>query len=68
MEHFSNEYRDKLVAEHKLVSAAIAHMKAELPAYSRRHEGAAINAALFNLNARKAELEAYIDVLTAYLN
>ena len=68
MEYFSAEYLDRLRDEHKLVSATIAHIKEEVNAVVRRgHSGEAVNAALFNLSAKKIELEGKIDVLNEFL-
>ena len=69
MQHFSKEYLDRLIAEHKLVSATIAHLKG--PALNRMvasHGNDAVAGAVNNLRAKKVELEGQIDVLAEYLN
>lgn len=68
MKHFSPEYRDSLIAEHKLVSASIAHITDNHGKIIRNHSAAAVGGAVNNLLSRKIELEVMIDVLTDYLN
>jgi len=68
MQHFSQEYLEKLVAEHKLVSASIAHITSSIARYSQRHEGGSISQGVQNLKARKVELEGMMDVLGEFLN
>jgi hypothetical protein len=69
MEHFSNEFRDKLIAEHKLTSAAINTL---LTAASGKYNGRVgldiVTAAVYKLKVEKLELEAKIDVLDEFLN
>jgi len=69
MNHFSQEFCDKLIAEHKLISASIANLQG--PSYSRQirvHSQTVVDSSLFNLRTKKVELEAMIDVLQDYLN
>lgn len=68
MEHFSQENVEKLVAEHRLVCAAIALIKNEYAKRCREHNIASVDTALANMASRKVELEGYIDVLNEYLN
>lgn len=68
MNHFSEEYLEKLVAEHKLKSAALARLKGpEYNNISRVHGVSSVNNAVVNLSASRVELEAQIDVLTEFL-
>lgn len=69
MDHFSQENLEKLVAEHRLVAASIAHMeKTEYPRFARTHGHDTVNGAISQLRIKKVQLEGMIDVLTAYLN
>lgn len=69
MNHFSQEYLEKLVAEHKLVSASHAQLKMNnYQRQTRQHGHAPVDAALGIMAARKVELEAYIDTLSEYLS
>ena len=67
MQHFSREYLEKLVAEHKLISASIAHISTSGPRYCQRHENTTVSQAIQNLKVRKVELEGMIDVLSDFL-
>lgn len=68
MKHFSEEYRDKLINEHKLVSASINRLTTtDYPRQARAHGADTIHAAVQNLKAKKVELEAQIDVLNEFL-
>lgn len=68
MKQFSEEYRDKLINEHKLVSASITQITThEWNRYARAHGAEVASAAVSNLKARKVELEAQIDVINEYL-
>jgi hypothetical protein len=66
MQHFSHEYLEKLIAEHRLVSAT-AYQLSSSPMYARNH-GAAVAGAIDNLKLKRIELEGMIDVLQDYLN
>lgn len=68
MEHFSHEYVEKLIAEHRMICATIALVKNEYAKRCREHNVASVDTALANMSARKVELEGYIDVLQEYLN
>lgn len=70
MQHFSHEYLEKLIAEHRLVTASIMELSNPLGAskMSKKHNIKAVDAAFNNLQARKVELEVMIDVLSEYLN
>lgn len=73
MNHFSQEFLDKLIAEHRLVSASILqltsnHADGGYARYARAHGPDAVDQAKKNLYVRKVELEAQIDVLRDYLN
>lgn len=69
MQHFSEEFRQKLINEHRLVSASIARLgEIEYAKYARAHGYDAAALALTNLKARKVELEVQIDVLTDFLH
>lgn len=73
MNHFSQEFLDKLIAEHRLVSASILHLTGGTPnsaytRFARAHGPDAVDQARKNLYAKKVELEAQIDVLKDYLN
>lgn len=68
MQHFSEEYLNKLVAEHKMVSASLARLKGpEFNAYARSHTADQVNSAIYNFSVQRVELEAKIDVLRDYL-
>jgi citrate synthase len=68
MDYFSDEFRNKLIAEHKLIAASIARIETEQHIYAQRHHLSSIANAISNLKARKIELEAQIDVLEDYLH
>ncbi len=69
MEKFSKEYLNDLIAEHKLVSASINHIAQVQPAkFYRTHGADAVSLALQNLNSKRVQLEAMIDVLDEYIN
>lgn len=69
MKHFSQEYLESLVAEHKLVSATITHMTTQKYArFVQSHGVDTVSAAVAKLKTRKAELEGMMDVLSDYLN
>jgi len=67
MQHFSHEYLDKLIAEHRLVSATIGKLSSNT-VYARNHGAAVVSLAMDDLRKKKVELEATIDVLSEYLN
>jgi hypothetical protein len=68
MEMFSLEYRDKLVAEHKLISASIGHLQGDhMARFMHRHQSDPVRGALASMKVRKVELEAQIDVLNDFL-
>ena len=70
MQLFSREYLDALIAEHRLVSASIAHIQA--PAnynrFVRTNSYDSVALAISTLTAKRVELEAKIDVLNDYLD
>jgi hypothetical protein len=66
MQHFSHEYLDKLIAEHRLVSATILKLT-NTPMYARNH-GSIVGEAVADLRVKKIQLEGMIDVLQEYLN
>lgn len=69
MNHFSQEFLDRLIAEHKLVSSALTHiMHNKYPLFVRQHTVDVVAGAVSNLRTKKVELEAMIDVLTEYLH
>ena len=70
MQHYSQENMDKLIAEHRLVAASIAHLRnsGQYAKQQRNHGGQSVDAAIASMSARKVELEAYIDVLHEFLN
>ena len=69
MQHFSQEYLEKLTAEHKLVSATITHITHnKYPIFVRQHSVDVVTSAVSNLKTRKVELEGMIDILSEYLN
>ena len=70
MDYFSVEYRDKLMNEHRLISAAHAHLhRRPLRPEERQSQfvAQAREIAVSNLLAKKLEIEAMIDVLTEFL-
>ncbi len=67
MEYFSQEFLDKLVNEHKLVSASITQLTDRYKQYAPFHGADAMTAALTSLRGQKVELEAKIDVLNEFL-
>lgn len=69
MQHFSDEYLERLIAEHKFVSATINHIsQKEYTRFARAHGVDSVAAATNNLRAKRIELEGMIDVLTEYLH
>ena len=70
MQVFTKEYLDQLIAEHKLVSASIAHIQTggNYARFVRNHSQDAVAAGLGALMAKRVELEAKIDVLQDYLD
>lgn len=69
MEYLSREFLNQLVAEHKLVSAAIGQiLHQQYNTFSRNHGIPVVDAAVMNLKVKKLELEAKIDALSEYLN
>lgn len=68
MQHFSDEYLQSLINEHKLVSASIKQLiENRYQLYARTHGADTVSAAASNLRTRKVELEAQIDVLNDFL-
>ena len=67
MKHFSEEYRQKLIAEHKLVSATIQQMTQMYPRYVQNNSADAVAAAISDYKIKKIQLEGQIDVLTEFL-
>jgi len=69
MQQFSDEYRQKLINEHKLVSTSITRLTTtDWPRQARQHGADVVGAAVSNLKAKKVELEAQIDVLSEFLD
>lgn len=70
MEHFSEEYLLRLINEHKLISAALAHISngGAYTQKARQHGIDALTLCVSNLRAKKVELEGMIDVLTEFLH
>ena len=67
MEHFSQEFLNKLVNEHKLVNASIHQLTDRYKQYLQAHSPDALTAALTSLRGEKVVLEAKIDVLGEFL-
>ncbi len=67
MTYFSEEYRQKLVNEHKLVSACITQFTDRYKQYAAFHGADAMTAAHTTLRAEKVALELKIDVLDEFL-
>ena len=67
MEHFSQEFLDKLINEHKLVNASIHQLTDRYKQYLQAHSSDALTAALTTLRGEKVVLEAKIDVLGEFL-
>ena len=68
MQYFSEEYRQQLINEHKLISASIAQLSdIGYARYARSHGVDTIIAALSQLKTKKVELEAMIDVINEYV-
>lgn len=68
MKYFSEEYKEKLQNEHKLVAAAITRLTTvDYPRQARSHGVDVVTAAVSNLKTRKLELEVQIDVLNEFL-
>lgn len=67
MDHFSVEYRDKLVAEHRLVVAMLDRASEKYLYYRQRTSIPVIEAVMLDLKTKKFELELRIDVLTEFL-
>jgi hypothetical protein len=70
MKHFSIEYYEKLVNEHRFISAVINHMQNPGIASQkvRLHGQDYYAQALSNLKVKRVELESQIDVLGDFLN
>lgn len=74
MDYFSEEYRQKLISEHKLIKASLHRLMGnfEYGGYAglkmNAHGQAAMEAAISQLRADQIMLEAKIDTLTEYLN
>ncbi len=70
MKHFSTEYYEHLVNEHRLITACINHLQTQGVAVQKaRHHGQdAYALALTNMKAKRIELETQIDVLGEFLN
>lgn len=67
MQHFSHDYRDKLVAEHRLISATMGQLQSK-NIYASNHGAAILAAAMDELRIKKVQLEGMIDVLNEYLD
>jgi hypothetical protein len=68
MKHFSEEYMQSLINEHKLVSASVTQLlETRYQWYARQHGADVVAAAASNLRIRKVELEAQIDLLDEFL-
>lgn len=67
MDHFSVEYRDKLVAEHRLVVAMLERASDKYIYYKQRTNVPVIEGVMLDLKTKKFELELRIDVLTEFL-
>jgi hypothetical protein len=67
MDHFSIEYRDKLVAEHRLVVAMLERATEKYLYYRQRTTVPVIEGVMFDLKTQKFQLELRIDVLTEFL-
>lgn len=74
MQHFSQEYKDKLIAQHKLVAIAISRLtgQGDYSGYAKNkintHGISAVDAAILQLRAEKLILEAQIDSLSDFLD
>jgi hypothetical protein len=70
MEIFSHDYKDKLIAEHRLISAAIAHATQPnvFANAARTHSNDICVEAVKSLRVQKVQLEFKIDVLSEYLD
>lgn len=68
MQYFSQEYRDALVNEHKLVSASILKLSENFRNYIAHHTAEVVTKTLSDLKTKKVELEAKIDCLDEFLN
>jgi hypothetical protein len=67
MDHFSVEYRDKLVAEHRLVVAMLERASDKYIYYRQRTSAPIVESVMLDLKTQKFELELRIDVLTEFL-
>ena len=67
MDYFSVEYRDKLIAEHRLIVAMIERVSESHLYYRQRTPFLIIEKTTMDLKAQKFELELRIDVLTEFL-
>ena len=68
MKHFSVEYRDKLVAEHRLISATLLRIAGSDHArMCQQHSQSSVLGAISNLKSRRVELVGLIDVMNEYL-
>ena len=71
MKIFTQEYLDSLVAEHKLITAALNRMTqnaANASLYASRYGAQAFDTVRTNLVSKKLELEVKIDELMDYLD
>lgn len=68
MNHYSQEYLDKLIAEHKLISTAYANLHSSAQRFASQHGHDAVSSALSSMRVKRIELESQIEVLSDYLN
>lgn len=70
MQYFSEEYKDKLVNEHKLLTGSINFMQhpGNYAKYVRTHGVDLASAALNDMRIKKVQLEAKIDTLIEFLD
>jgi hypothetical protein len=68
MKHFSEEYLEHLINEHRLVSVAIEKLSMPYSTYLKNNGHQILIAAIDNLAIQKAELEVKIDVISEFLH
>jgi hypothetical protein len=68
MQHFSQEYLQSLVNEHKLIQASINRLTQRRAFYVRENSVSVMDKALDNFRVRKMELEVQIDELNEFLH
>lgn len=67
MDYYSTEYRDKLIAEHRIIVAMLERASEKYIYYRQRTSVPIVEGVMLDLKTKKFELELRIDVLTEFL-